>query len=91
MFQNQVNKFDSKSTALARLKNRRDELRATGVGTAALSRLIHKMERPLPPKLPTSPPVRWFCTEKDLQGGGYGKIRQPKEDGENKKRKGGRR
>src|SRR3989338_1175001 len=44
---NQVNKPDPKSTSLARLKKRRDELMARGVSTASLSRLIHEMEKPL--------------------------------------------
>lgn len=70
--ENQVNAFEPESTSLARLKKRRDELRSRGVNSGAvgkLSRLIHKMERPVP-KIAGPMPERWFCTKKDLDGGG---------------------
>ena len=88
---NQVNKPDPKSTSLARLKKRRDELMARGVSTASLSRLIHEMEKPLLTKISGPVPSRWFCTEQEIKDWGYGKVRQPKTEDQNKKRKGGKR
>lgn len=86
MSQNQVNKFDPASTSLARLQKRRNELRASGIGIASLNRLINKMERPAV-KITGPLPKRWFCTEQDLKGWGYGKVRQPKTEDQDKKKK----
>lgn len=69
--ENQHRDFDPKSTSLARLKTRRDELRERGIGIASLNRLINKMERPaVKPVAGWKIPQNWLCAQKDLQGGG---------------------
>lgn len=81
MLQNQHREFDPESTSLARLKERRDELKAAGVKTgvvAKLSRLINRAERPVVVPKGWKPPERWSPKPSELAGPAR-KLRPPKE------------
>ena len=82
MFENQKREFDPKSTSVARLRKRRDELRASGDRSGVvgkLSRLISKMERPVVVPKGRKSPESWSPNPQELAGGAK-KPRPSKEE-----------